>query len=70
MLDICRGLAFKNGLVVSLCSPNLLPLLGWDVAVILLALLLFWGFQNRVVPPQHNLKTSGIEGASNNFLVF
>lgn len=36
---------------LSLCAAQaLLQLLGWDVTVILLALLLFWHCQNRYVP--------------------
>lgn len=69
-LDVCLSVPLKMDRL-SLCAvPALLQLLGWDVAVILLALLLFWGFQNRFVPPQHALKTSGIEGVSNNFFFF
>lgn len=50
--------------------PALLQLLGWDVAVILPALLLFWGFQNRYVPPQRDLKTSGIERVLNDYYYY
>lgn len=55
---------------MSLCAvPALLQLLGWDVAVILPALLLFWGFQNTYVPPQRDLKTSGIERVLNDYYI-
>lgn len=51
MLAVSLNVPLKMDQLPLYAVPALLALLGWDVAVILPALLLFWGFQSRFVPP-------------------